>query len=177
MKDAKYEEIEVPICDVKHIQNTPFGVGGFWLKSMLNHKEIVSKISEKDRPILGYLQDIRLELHDEGYGYTLVFVFEKNSYFKETELKKCFRMSQPNVIEGCDGTEISWNAGCDVTHEKKKKGKGKNKKTVTVKIDSFFNFFESIDVSKEACCATSSCKDVCDDKKGDDASDGDEKAE
>lgn len=58
-------------------------------------------------------------------------------------------MSQQNVIDGCVGTPITWLPGCDVTHTKKKKGKGSKKKTVVVKCDSFFNFFESIDVSKK----------------------------
>jgi len=148
LQDDKFEGLEVPMCDVKPIANTPAGVSGFWLKSMLAHKEISMGIGEKDRAILNYLQDIKLELHEAGHGYTLIFLFEKNSYFKELELKKAFNMSQPNVIEACIGTEITWNSGQDVTHEKKKKGKGKNKKTVVVKCDSFFNFFESIDVSK-----------------------------
>jgi nucleosome assembly protein 1-like 1 len=54
------------------------------------------------------------------------------------------------VIEKCQGTEIEWNEGCDVTVKKTKK-KQKNKKTgqnrtvtKTVKQDSFFNFFKTI---------------------------------
>ncbi len=143
----KAAEVEVGPCDVKEIQNTPYGVSGFWLKAMLANKETSAAIFEKDRSILGYLSDVSLELHEEGFGYTLSFHFEKNSYFKETVLRKAFKMSQQNIIESCEGTEISWLPGCDVTKAKKKKGKGKNKKTVTVKCDSFFNFFESIDVS------------------------------
>jgi len=133
-------------CDVKDIQNTPMGVSGFWLKSMLANKEISRAIFEKDRAILGYLQSLTMDLHEKGYGYDLSFHFEKNSYFKETTLKKSFSMSQQNVIEKCDGTSITWTPGSDVTHTKKKKGKGKNKKTVTVKCESFFNFFATIDV-------------------------------
>ena len=106
-------------------------------------------------------------MHEDGHGYKLTFKFEKNSYFKELELSKSFKMSQPNVIEACIGSEITWMPGQDVTHEKKKKGKGKNKKTVVVKIDSFFNFFESIDISKP---------DEQDEDKNEDE-EGDEKAE
>lgn len=149
MTDAKYTELEVPVCEVKDIQNIPFGVNSFWLKAMLNVRECKEVIFEKDRPILGYLQNISLDLHEKGYGFDLTFHFEKNSYFKETTLKKTFNMSQQNVIDGCVGTPITWLPGCDVTHTKKKKGKGSKKKTVVVKCDSFFNFFESIDVSKK----------------------------
>lgn len=39
--------------------------------------------------------------------------------------------------------------GCDPTKAKKKKGKGKKKSTVTVKADSFFNFFETVETEKK----------------------------
>ena len=49
---------------------------------MTNHS-IGATITEKDRPILGYLSDIKLDLHPQyiGDGYTLTFVFAPNSYF------------------------------------------------------------------------------------------------
>lgn len=62
--DEKYAGIEVEICDVNTIQNIPKGVSGFWLRAMLAQRNINSTIVEKDRPILQYLQDIRLELHE-----------------------------------------------------------------------------------------------------------------
>jgi len=49
-------------------------------------------VSEKDRKILQYLENIVLDLHEEEgqYGYDLTFKFLSNSYFKETEIKKSF---------------------------------------------------------------------------------------
>ena len=35
--DADYEGLEVPICDVRDIQNTTKGVSGFFLRAMLAH--------------------------------------------------------------------------------------------------------------------------------------------
>ena len=66
MTDAKYAELEVPVCEVKDIQNIPYGVNSFWLKAMLNVNEVKEVIFEKDRPILGYLQNISLDLHEKG---------------------------------------------------------------------------------------------------------------
>ena len=54
-EDAEYEKLEVPICDVKDIQNVPKGVPGFWLRSMIANKHLKDLITEKDRPILQYL--------------------------------------------------------------------------------------------------------------------------
>lgn len=58
MVDEKYAELEVPICDVKDIQNTPKGVSGFWLRAMVGNQNIGRTVVEKDRSILAYLQDI-----------------------------------------------------------------------------------------------------------------------
>ena len=66
LMDDSYAKLEVPICDVKDIQNTTKGVSGFWLRAMVGHKSIGNIIVEKDRPILAYLEDIKLELHEKG---------------------------------------------------------------------------------------------------------------
>jgi len=118
---------------------------------MLAHSSLSLEVTEKDRPILAYLDDIKLELHEDGFGYSLTFGFEENSYFSGTELKKTFVMTKPNVVEKCVGTGIEWAAGCDPTKEKKKKKVkqgGKNKTVTTqVKCDSFFNFFETVEAA------------------------------
>jgi hypothetical protein len=54
MKDDDYDKLEVTPCDVKSIQNSPNGVHDFWIRTMLNHP-IGQMVTEKDRPILGYL--------------------------------------------------------------------------------------------------------------------------
>ena len=77
------------------------------------------------------------------------FKFEKNSYFSETILKKSFFMKTQHMVDRSVGTTISWTAGSDVTKTKKKKGKGKKKVNVVVKCESFFNFFETIEPSKD----------------------------
>jgi len=151
LMDEGYDKLEVPICDVKDIQNTTKGVSSFWLRAFLAHTSLSLEVSEKDRQILAYLEDIKLDLHEEGYGYTLTFCFESNSYFAPNELKKTFVMTKPNVVEKCIGCSIEWQAGCDPTKEKKKKKvkQGGKQKTVTttVKCDSFFNFFETVEAS------------------------------
>jgi nucleosome assembly protein 1-like 1 len=143
-----FPDVETRHCDVKEIQNTPAGVSGFWLKAMCANQMVASHVHEKDRPILGYLQNITMDQHEEDFGFDLTFHFEKNSYFAETELKKQFFMKQQMTVERAVGTTISWTPGSDVTKTKKKKGKGKKKVNVTVKCESFFNLFETVEASK-----------------------------
>jgi nucleosome assembly protein 1-like 1 len=145
MKDEDYEKLEVPPCDVKAIQNSPNGVSDFWQRALVNHS-IGAMISEKDRPILGYLLNIELELHseDKGEGFDLIFTFAPNSYFDGTELK-VEMYKRHGMAEKKECTEIQWKEGCNPTVKKQKKKKKGKKVTVEVKQDSFFNFFKSID--------------------------------
>jgi len=107
-------------------------------------------ISDKDRPILGYLQNIELELHNEekGQGYDLIFRFEPNSYFEGTEIRKELYMKHKGMIDRTVSTEIKWKDNCDPTIQKKKKKKKGKKVNVTEKVRSFFNFFKDKDPSQ-----------------------------
>ncbi len=64
-------------------------------------------------------------------------------------------MTRQNIIEKCEGTEIEWNDGKDVTKKKIKKKqkakKGQPGKTITktVEQESFFNFFKTINMPDE----------------------------
>lgn len=126
------------------------------MRAMLNHGGISRLIQEKDRPILLHLLDIECILHDPGYGYDLIFIFEKNDYFKNDKLKKSFVMTKnQNMIEKCEGTEIDWKDGKNVTQKKIKKKqkpkKGQPGKTITktVEQESFFNFFKTREMPDE----------------------------
>ena len=150
MKDADYDKLEVAPCDVKAIQNTPKGVSDFWVKALLNHP-LGGMITEKDRPILGYLLDISLELHEEkGEGYDLIFTFAENNYFEGTVIRKELHMKNKGILDKTVSTELKWkdNASNPTLKKQKKKRKGK-KVTVEVKADSFFNIFDEIDSSKQ----------------------------
>lgn len=69
------------------------------------------------------------KLHDTGYGFDLLFEFEKNDYFNNSILKKSYVMSRQNVIERCEGTTIEWKEGKNITEKKVKKKNKKGKKT------------------------------------------------
>lgn len=141
LKDEEFEKLETAPCDVKQIQNTPMGVSDFWIKALLNHT-VGSEISEKDRPILGYLQNIELDLHSDDDGFTLIFTFEENSYFTPNVIKKSIFMKHKGVVDRLESTPIQWKDNCDPTKKKiQKKKKGKKIK-MDVKCDSFFNFFK-----------------------------------
>jgi nucleosome assembly protein 1-like 1 len=76
---------------------------------------------------------VTCKLHDEGYGFDIVFEFEKNDYFTNTILKKTYIMSRQNVIEKCEGTKVEWKEGKNITEKKiKKKNKKSGKKTEKV---------------------------------------------
>lgn len=133
MKDADFEKIELTPCDVKAIQNSPSGVSDFWIKSMLNHP-IGQSITEKDRPILGYLQNIELDLHsdDLGKGYDLIFTFDANTYFEGTVIKKSLFMKDQGILDKTSTPSIQWKDNCNPALKKQKKKKGGKKVSVEV---------------------------------------------
>jgi len=148
MKDEDYDKLEVTPCDVKGIQNIPLGVNDFWIKAMLNHS-VGAMITEKDRPILGYLSNIELDLHKEGFGYDLIFTFLPNNYFKGTEIRKSMNMKENGICDSSISTKIEWKDACNPTIKKQKKKKGGKKVNVETKTDSFFNLFENVDPADE----------------------------
>lgn len=149
VKDEDYEAVEVTPCDVKAIQNSPMGVSDFWTRALINHPVGVV-ISEKDRPILGYLQNIELDLHEgeKGDGYDLVFTFAPNTYFDGTEIKVEFYKHETNEIKKIC-TPIAWKDACDPTKKKQKKKKKGKKVTVEVDQPSFFTFFKTVEPDGE----------------------------
>jgi nucleosome assembly protein 1-like 1 len=152
LDDDDFKQVEADAIDVKDIQNTPLGVYGFWFRVMLNDGIVGRLIQEKDRPILMHLTDVQCILHEKGFGYDLIFAFEKNDYFTNETLKKSFVMSKQNIIDKCEGTTINWKDGKNVTEKKvKKKSKKKGAKAVTktVEQESFFNFFKTIEMPDE----------------------------
>ncbi|KAK7891725.1 hypothetical protein WMY93_023688 [Mugilogobius chulae] len=127
------------------------------------------ELAEHDEPILKHLKDIQVKFSEPGQpmSFTLEFHFEPNGYFNNAVLTKVYKMksepdeSEPFSFEGpeivdCEGCQIDWHKGKDVTVKTiKKKQKHKGRGTVrtvtkTVPNDSFFNFFNPAKASPDA---------------------------
>lgn len=135
MQDDDFKKLEINPCDVKSIANGT-GVSDFWIKAILSHG-IGATVTEKDRPILGNLINIELELHSIalGKGYDLDFTFDNNSYFttendkntdKTTVITKTIIMKNEGMPDEVKSTTVVWKGNCDPTKKmktKKKKGK------------------------------------------------------
>lgn len=147
MKDEDYDKVEITPCDVKAIQNCK-GVSDFWTRCFLNHS-LGETVTEKDRPILGYLQNIELNLHSKGNGFDLKFTFAPNSYFNETVITKTMNMQDKGILDSTTSTQITWKDGCNPTIKKQKKKKKGKKVTVESECDSFFNIFKNLKESDE----------------------------
>ena len=143
MQDEDYQKLEVEPCDVKAIQNCK-GVSDFWMRTILNH-QIGEMVSEKDRPILGYLQNIELDLHKDDNGFDLIFTFAANNYFNETRIVKSLQMADKGILDSTSSTAITWKDGCNPTIKKQKKKKKGKKVTVETECESFFNIFKTLD--------------------------------
>ena len=120
----------------------------FWPRVLAANGNTDKVISDKDRPILGYVSNVEACLHTEDHGFTVNMFFDENQYMEVNELSVSFFMQKQNVVERIEGTEITWKAGCDPTHMKKTKKKKGKKITENKKVPSFFDLFAS-HVAKE----------------------------
>jgi len=101
-------------------------IPNFWGQALYGHPEIRKAISEKDLPVLEYLQEIQLEmLPYPQLGWTMHFIFRPdNPYFKHPRLSKTYIMDSsptlnPETVEiKCEPEDISWtNTSVDPTRE------------------------------------------------------------
>lgn len=119
-RDARFRIINGPNRDANEADGAvPHGIPRFWLKAMKNHVEIGCMVRRKEFKPLEHLTDIRLEFGD-GYDYTLIFSFEENPFFSNTELRKCFNFLSFDRITGlpkpweATSDTIKWKPGMDV---------------------------------------------------------------
>ncbi|XP_038699768.1 nucleosome assembly protein 1;3-like isoform X2 [Tripterygium wilfordii] len=132
------------------------GVPDFWLTAMKNNEVLAEEITERDEGALKYLKDIKWYRIEDPKGFKLEFIFEPNTYFKNTILTKTYHMIDEDdpILEKAIGTEIEWYPGKCLTQKvlKKKPKKGtKNAKpiTKTEECESFFNFFNPPQVPED----------------------------
>ncbi|KAK0145100.1 Nucleosome assembly protein 1-like 4 [Merluccius polli] len=149
-------------------EEDPKGIPEFWLTIFKGVDMLSDMLEEHDEPILKHLKDIQVKFSEPGkpMSFTLEFHFESNPYFNNAVLTKVYRMksepetSDPFSFEGpeiidCEGCQIDWHKGKDVTVKtikKKQKHKGRGTvRTVTKQVpnDSFFNFFNPIKVGPD----------------------------
>eukprot|EP00063_Salmo_salar_P004490 XP_013979325.1 PREDICTED: nucleosome assembly protein 1-like 4 isoform X2 [Salmo salar] len=149
-------------------EEDPKGIPEFWLTIFKSVDMLSDMLQEHDEPILKHLQDIQVKFSEPGQpmSFTLEFHFEPNGFFNNAVLSKVYKMKsepdddEPFSFEGpeiidCEGCQIDWHKGKDVTVKtikKKQKHKGRGTvRTVTKQVpnDSFFNFFNPIKVSPD----------------------------
>ena len=138
-EECKYEFADdstpVDVTDEK-------GIPDFWLTIFSNLDMFNSNISDTDSEILRSLKDIRYEMLSEPAGFKLIFEFNENDYFNNSQLVKTYYYSDKVdpfeplthsqlVIDRTEGSKIEW------------KSPDKNvTETNGEKQDSFFNFFD-----------------------------------
>ncbi|VDN51505.1 unnamed protein product [Dracunculus medinensis] len=138
------------------------GIPDFWLTLLKEVDNIGSMIQEHDEPILRHLIDICVELKSNPNEFSLFFHFKPNEYFEQTVLEKKYTIRMTPIENdpfSYDGPIVTkslgfWKEGKNVTQTtiKKKQKKGNNAGkfiSKVVKADSFFNFFDPVEINKD----------------------------
>ena len=157
------DSMEQEICDlttkVKVTDTQPaIGIPEFWLTTLRNVELLDDQICDWDIPALQHLEDIKLVYPDaEGLNFILKFHFTPNPFFTDTVLTKwytvkCdvdpndpFQFNGPEIVN-CNGCEIHWQKGKNLTKKLKKKkqrAKGRGQAKVELFIVVYFNLFLS----------------------------------
>lgn len=99
---------------------------------------------------------IQYSSEEDTDHFTISFYFSPNEYFENTCLAVKFIMVDEEEAEGSKATEIKWKEGKNITKKVVIK-KQKNKKTGDTRevhqeedVESFFNFFKTIDIEESA---------------------------
>lgn len=122
------------------------GIPDFWLNVLKNSGTYLLLVHDDDLPILKYLNDLRVQCRqDPDMSFTLEFHFGENPYFHNEVLTKKYFMSckvDPDNPFVFDGPEIHRSRGCEINW--------KGNYAETVEQSSFFNFFETPEMSVPA---------------------------
>ncbi len=143
----KLSELKISEEDAK--KENENGIPEFWSKCLENSPDI-EPLNDKDKEILKKLIDIKCESQENG-NFTLIFTFEPNDYFTDTQLKKEFIVDEDSEIKEIKSTEIDWksddkNPTIEIKKKKMKNKKTKEIKTVTKRetVPSFFGTFKNM---------------------------------
>jgi len=140
-------------AEVPHEEMQQQGIPGFWLRVLLNSKNLSQIVQAADVPVLNNLVDVRVFNFENPIGFRLVFVFKPNEHFIDSELTKDYflkcepgeddnplHFEGPEVI-GCQGCKIHWKKHKNLTLKPIKKVQNHKIVTKWARKNSFFNFF------------------------------------
>lgn len=129
------------------------GIPKFWLRVLLNSKNLRQIVQATDIPVLDYLIDIRVFNFENPLGFRLAFIFKPNEYFADIELTKDYflkcdpseeddplHFEGPEVV-GCQGCKIHWKKHQNLTIRPLKRVQNHKIVTKWARKNSFFNFF------------------------------------
>ena len=149
------DQVEGKADDNVEVQVQGKGIPHFWYTVLTSHPDISEIVSPSDESLLKHLTDIQFSFLEEGFGYSLDFVFEENSIIADKRLTKTYFLELGDIdgsfmYTSSKGCTINWKEGQSLvskTVTKSTKTKGTDQvRTIskTVPCQSFFSFFETL---------------------------------
>ncbi|XP_023339448.1 uncharacterized protein LOC111709776 [Eurytemora carolleeae] len=135
-----------------NIERDP-GIPGYWLKVLLNSRNLKNIVQATDIPALENLVDISVTNLIQLSGFRINFSFRENEYFRNIVLTKDYLINfmppedasflqyeGPQVVQ-CEGCKVQWNRHKNLTIRPVKKLQNHKIITKFARKNSFFNFF------------------------------------
>jgi len=109
---------------------------GFWVKAMSRDETLSGQFSTKDVEILKHLVDIRTEEKQADQEFTIVFVFNENSFFRNLQICKKVTAHRSDGFIRVEPAEISWY-------------ENKQSTSAGAQISDSFSFFEWLESDED----------------------------
>lgn len=109
-KTIEKKDVEGVLKDVKisdEVEQAEKGIPQFWLKCIKNSPQFTPLINKNDETILKHLEDITVELEENG-NFELLFHFASNEFFQHAVLSRKFILDDKQTIQKCVATKIQW---------------------------------------------------------------------
>merc|ERR1712130_3634 len=86
----------------------------FWWSSFQRHPMLSPMLSSEEEAILGYLSEIEVVDNDDiKSGYEIKSTFDKNPFFSNSVLSKCFFVTEDGEVNNSSPT-IEWHTGKNI---------------------------------------------------------------
>jgi nucleosome assembly protein 1-like 1 len=118
---AQYNACFAQRQEIVNGQNSQPNISGFWLTAMSNNIVLSEAIEPAYEEALSFLRDIRIQDLGNTQGFTLVFDFNDNPFFRNKSLLKTFVYEYGDDYTGAlrpgqaTGCQIDWKPGKNLT--------------------------------------------------------------
>jgi len=136
--DREYGKKQIPIF--KNRNKILTNIPNFWLKTLENSNR--NFFTETEKKLFAHLKDLEVVDATDGKGFRIVFTFEPNEWFENTQLWKEYNASESEDEQRkITFSPIKWKPGKDLEKKAEESAEEDMKKRKLIQLDPADGFF------------------------------------